>query len=274
MLQISRSDVADSPFPHVVKQGILPEGLFERLHADFPNDGLFREQGESSTAGSRVGKGTGFDIYRGDTAYDRLVASSDAWKELDAFINSPAFVEKYMEVFGPDLIKLGSTVEVDPSEYDRDLVEGREALTEHKTIKERVGELFHKLKAKTPSKVRLFTRLDIERGTVGYDKPPHCDRANRLCSLIIYFTDLEAEGIEGGELNIYKLKEERAPSDHARHPKADEVDIVATLSPKKNLGVFFPCSNNSYHGVNAIRTPGRSRDFLYINISTDSNACW
>ena len=92
--------------------------------------------------------------------------------------------------------------------------------------------------------------------------------------LIVYFTDLEAEGIEGGELNIYSLKEAKEPSKHVRHPRPEDVDVVATLSPKENLGVFFPCSNNSYHGVNALKSQDSARDFLYINISTDSNTAW
>lgn len=59
-----------------------------------------------------------------------------------------------------------------------------------------------------------------------------------------------------------------------RHPRAEDVDVVATLSPKENLGVFFPCSNNSYHGVNALKSQSAARDFLYINISTDSDTAW
>lgn len=278
MLNLSKSDVSSTPFPHAVKRGILPPELFSALKADFPRADVFAEQhAESGGLGSRTGKDTGFDIYRGDDSYDRLIAQSPAWAEFDAWINSPAFVEKFLELFGDHLDALGCSVEVDPAAYDRGLVEGREVLTDGQTLSEKAKDMlkgiFGSAKGgKQP--VRLFSRLDIERSIGGYFKPPHCDRKNRLCSLIVYFTDLEAEGIEGGELNIYALKEQREPAKHVRHPRPEDVDVVATLSPKENLGVFFPCSNNSHHGVNALKSQSAARDFLYINISTDSDTAW
>ena len=275
MLQVSRADVVDSPFPHVMKDGILPAELFARLRADFPTARDFEDQySDTGAAGSRTGKGTGFDIYRGDDEYDRLVARSPAWKEFDGYINSPAFVETFKEVFGPDLDALGCTITVESGAYDRGNVEGRDVLTPSPTMGQRLRGLLPKKRTDARPVAPLFTRLDIEKSTVGYAKVPHCDRANRLCSLIVYFTDLEAEGVEGGELNIYRHKQKTVPAEHERHPQPQDVEVVASVKPRPNLGVFFPCSSNSYHGVNAITTPGKERDFLYINISADQRDCW
>lgn len=275
MLQVTRSDVTARPYPHVVKQGILPDELFARLRRDFPTETLFESQHDvSGSVGSRVGKGTGFDIYRGDQTYDALIAQSDAWREFDEYINSPAFVAKFNEVFGQDLDALGCSISVDPGAYERDDVEPRSVLTARDTIGDKVRHALHKLGGKSNASTPLFTRLDIEKSMGGYAKPPHCDRKNRLCSLIVYFTDMEQEGIEGGELNIYAHKTKTDPASHERHPKEADLDLVATLTPRQNLGVFFPCSNNSYHGVNAVRTKGKARDFLYINISSATPSCW
>ncbi len=275
MLNITRDDVVTRPFPHVVKDGILPADLFEKLKADFPRSDIFVEQfAETGSTGSRVGAGTGFDIYRGDASYDRLIASSSAWSEFDAYINSVQFVEKFLDVFGPDLEILGFSAQIDSSAYDRNLIEGREVLTQKKSVTDTVRKIGHRFFGQPNTPPPLFSRLDIEKSVGGYAKPPHCDRENRLCSLIIYFTDMEREEIDGGELNIYAHKESKLPSAHERHPKPASVEVVATLKPRENLGVFFPCSNNSYHGVNAIRTEGKSRNFLYINISTTSPSCW
>lgn len=275
MLQIDRSDVSAAPFPHVVKQGILPADLFAELKADFPTAALFHDQFDATGAvGSRVGAGTGFDIYRGDAAYDRLVAQSPAWAKFDAYINSPAFVETFLDVFGDDLDALGCSILVDPRAYDRDEVEPRETLKPNKTLREKVRAFIPRRASGRTETPELFTRLDIEKSLVGYHKPPHCDRENRLCSLIVYFTDLEAQGVKGGDLNIYAHRTKKAPKEHERHPQPANVDVVATLAPKENLGVFFPCSNNSYHGVNAVETQGVARDFLYINISAVAPTCW
>lgn len=275
VLQIDRSDVVATPFPHVAKMDFLPPDLFARLSADFPTSASFEDQfSQTGATGSRVGAGTGFDIYRGDLAYDRLVAGSAAWAELDAYINSAAFVTTFLDVFGEDLAGLGCSITVDPAAYRRDMVESRSTLTARQTIGERLGRIVDGLGRNRNRIPTLFTRLDVEKSFAGYAKPPHCDRSNRLCSLILYFSDLEAEGIEGGELNIYAHKSDKSPAEHERHPKPALVDVVATLKPKPNLGVFFPCSNNSYHGVNAVETAGKARNFLYINISTDGRTCW
>lgn len=274
MLNIARGDVTISPFPHVVKQEIIDSALFDHLRVDFPDDAFFADQNDRTGAvGSRVGKGTGFDIYRGDKAYDQLITRSEAWREFDTFINSRRFVELFLDLFGPDLPALGCKADVDPCQYDRSTVEPREVLRAKPTFLDRVRQVLPRT-SRPVGKPGLFTRLDIERSKSGYSKPPHCDRANRLASLIIYFTDMEAEGIEGGELNLYRHKRKLEPNQHERHPRPEDVDIVATLRPTANLGVFFPCSNNSYHGVNATRTiEGTARDFLYINISAVTD-CW
>lgn len=286
MLQVSRADVVQEPFPHVCKDEIIPGPLFARLKADFPNEDLFRDETErTGGVGSRVGASAGFDIYRGDRSYDELIARSQAWAVFDSYINSPSFVEKFLEVFGPDLDPLGCNVDVTPGAYQRELVEGRDALVHVKPgLSERIwaklGAIVGAAESSVtavdivPRDVPLLSRLDIERSTGGYAKPPHTDHSNRLCSLILYFTDMDRAGIEGGELNIYAHKEKKAPSDHERSPRPSAVTVVDSLKPRENLGVFFPCSNNSYHGVNAIRSARQPRDFLYINLSAHGGRCW
>lgn len=273
MLQASRSDVRKSPFPHVLKEGMLPAELYAALRADFPAASAFDRQVQASgNIGSRVGNG--FDIYRGDPEYSDLIVRSEAWKSFDSYINSPQFVQTFLDLFGADLDELGCAIDVRPDMYRRDHIEPRSALTQHKGMRERFGEWKQRLTGAGTGAAELFTRLDIEKSVSGYAKPPHCDRPNRLCSLIIYFVDADRVGLEGGELNIYAHKKPKSPIEHERHPKAADVEVVATVKPRENLGVFFPCSNNSYHGVNAIRSVGVERDFLYINISTVSASCW
>ena len=122
--------------------------------------------------------------------------------------------------------------------------------------------------------VSLFTRLDIHRSVGGYAKPPHCDRPNRLCSLIVYFTDAQASGLEGGDLLVFKHTQAKPVSAYERHPRPEAVTQIASLRPAPNLGVFFPCQNNSYHGVTEVKSRGIERDFLYINISGRSRSLW
>ena len=92
MLTISRADVVADPFPHVIKQDILPPAFFEALKADFPRTEAFEEQRQvNGASGSRTG--TGFDFYRGDGSYSELTGRSEAWGEFDAYVNSERFAD-------------------------------------------------------------------------------------------------------------------------------------------------------------------------------------
>lgn len=275
MLTISRADVVSDPFPHVVKQDILPTDLFAGLRADFPQAETFAEQKRiNGTSGSRTGNG--FDVYRGDPLYSDLAANSPAWREFDSFINSEAFADTFRDVFADHIDHIGLRVDLAKSRVQPDYFEPRHSLTETatpadkiKTIGLNVIDLFQK-----PQPVQLFTRLDIHKSVGGYAKPPHCDRPNRLCSLIVYFSDAEETGLEGGDLLVFKHKTNKSIKEYERHPVASNVTEVARLRPKPNLGVFFPCQNNSYHGVTAVTSQGVARDFLYINISGRTASLW
>jgi hypothetical protein len=275
MLQISKADVAADPFPHVIKQDILPAKVFDALRADFPGAEVFADQQSAHGAvGSRTG--TGFDLYRGDSAYEALLARSDAWRGFDAYINSERFADTFREVFADYIDEIGLRIDIANSHVDPSYVEPREVMTETATLGDRIAEVGLKVLDRfQPIKpVPLFTRLDIHRSLGGYAKPPHCDRGNRLASLIIYFMDADKAGLEGGELLIFKHKQQKAARDYERYPHAENVTQVAKLKPKANLGVFFPCQNNSYHGVTPVTSQGVSRDFLYINISGRSRSLW
>ena len=275
MLQITSSDVVAAPYPHVVKDGILPADLYKALRADFPDAGVFKGQSSShGQAGSRTG--SGFDVYRGDEAFTALTERSAAWREFAGYINSEAFADTFRGVFADHLDDIGLRVDIRNSHVNPQYAEPREVLTETATFGDKVGaamaHLTDPLLGVRP--VELFTRLDIHKSMGGYLKTAHCDRPNRLCSLIVYFTDAEKVGLEGGDLLLFEPKEPRPVRKYDRHPSPSSVNQIAQLRPRENLGVFFPCQNNSYHGVTPVVGNSVARDFLYINISGRSASLW
>jgi len=274
MLNVSPEDVKTDPFPHVISEQILDPDFYAELRRDYPTAAIFEDQKkDTGLSGSRTGQG--FDIYRGDATYDRLIKDSKAWAEFDGWINSTAFVEKFLELFGPHLENVGCRAEIQPEKYDRTLIEGREGMTVRPTLKERFGSLTKSFRPKNSlGAVNLFTRLDVHKALKGYNKEVHCDRANRLASFVMYFVDAKNEGIEGGQLTIHSHVDDKAPSAHERHPRPEKAPAVATLTPKENMGVLFPCSNNFYHGVTAMESNGKERDYLYINISGKQDTIW
>ena len=275
MLTVSKADVVAEPFPHVAKEGILPVEVFDALRADFPDQGIFEGQRDThGKTGSRTG--SGFDLYRGDDAYRRLVSQSEAWREFDAYINSERFTDTFRDVFADHLDSMGLRIDLAGSRVEGAYHEPRELLNETATAGDRLMSAGLKVldRFRDSGPVPLFTRLDIHRSFGGYQKPPHCDRPNRLCSLIIYFTDADAAGLEGGELLLFKHRQDKPVNQYERHPSGDNVTEIARLKTKPNLGVFFPCQNNSYHGVTEVLSNSVARDFLYINISGRSRSLW
>lgn len=275
MLNITRADVVAEPYPHVVKQGILPDELFQRLRADFPTAQIFEgSRSEHGKAGSRTG--SGFDIYRGDPQFDALTSRSPAWAEFAGFINSEAFLDTFRDVFADYLDGIGLSVDVRASHVQPGYFEPRNQLTETATPMDKAAGVAKKFMApfRRVAPAPMFTRLDIHKSLGGYRKPAHCDRPNRLCSLIVYFTDAEATGLAGGELLMFRHKQAKPIGEYERHPREADVEQIAILRTKPNLGVFFPCQNNSYHGVTPITSQGVERDFLYINISGRVRHLW
>ena len=89
MLNVKPEDVSTDPFPHVVSEQLLDPAFYAELRKDYPTAEIFEDQkADTGLTGSRTNQG--FDIYRGDMTYDRLVQSSKAWAEFDGWINSPA----------------------------------------------------------------------------------------------------------------------------------------------------------------------------------------
>jgi hypothetical protein len=275
MLEITSADVVAEPFPHVIKDGILPAAIYKALRADFPDTGVFKGQSSShGPGGSRTG--SGFDVYRGDQAFTELTARSGAWREFSDYVNSEAFADTFREVFAAHLDDIGLRVDVRASHVNPAFCEPREVLTETATLGDRLAAAVNVVTDpfRGVKPVELFTRLDIHKSLGGYAKTAHCDRPNRLCSLIVYFTDAAAKGLEGGDLLIFEPKERRPVRQYDRHPSPKAVNEIAKLRPRENLGVFFPCQNNSYHGVTPVLSSGVERDFLYINISARTRSLW
>jgi hypothetical protein len=275
LLPITSTTLREDPFPHLLLEEALPEDLFRELKANYPTDSDFVAQRErTGLRGSRTGNG--FDIYRGDRGYDDLLARSPAWRKFDAYISSTEFVDAFLEKFSPKLESLGCLIDPQTVRHSPEFVEPRSTLTTRKTIREIVAESSFRLRNTflAPKPHELFTRLDIHCATERYEKPVHCDRPNRLCSLILYFSDAEEIGLEGGELTLHRHKDTREITRYERYPKASNVELAGTIVPRENLGVLFACCNNSYHAVNEVRRALKGRQYLYITVSTQAPTAW
>ncbi len=265
ILNVSPEDVISQPFPHILKDNFVEPRLYRRLKAEFPPDEVFAR---NTSLGGRTGR----DLYRGDALYDELLRTSPAWREFYEYINSPAYMDLMLDLFGRYIDVFGCKVQSNNASFV-DYIEPREVLAD----KSRLGRALESvtdLVARTKHKDELFVRLDLAQGGVGYGKPVHCDRPSRLTSMIVYFCDAQEIGMEGGELLLHEHIEKRSYTKYERHPKPELTRVIGRVMPKDNRGVFFLCSNNSYHSATAVKSQESFRNFIYVSISSLSPSIW
>jgi hypothetical protein len=272
ILLVTPEDVVESPFPHVFKEPFVRPDLFARLKAEFPKDDYFDR---NTSIGGRAGR----DLYPGDDLYAELLSVSPAWRELAGFVDSQDFIDLTLELFGAYLEKNGCLAEADKIYY-KQWVERREVLAAKSTKLDRVSA---KLKSAVGISTRLdddfdpnevFVRMDIAQGAPGYEKPVHCDRPNRLTSMLIYFCNKQDIGMEGGDFRVHKHKTEKHIDKYERYPKPNATDIIASFEPRENFGGMFIGCNNSYHSATAVTKSDRYRDFLYSSVASRSKTLW
>jgi len=261
MFQLSPTDVISRPFPHVIKQDILEPNCYRQLKAEFPADDLFDNRGK------RIGARTGRDLYRGDSGFEEFIEQSPAWQKLYTCMNSQAFLKFTMDMFGPYLHEFQCRVSAEKAQIVSH-TESRFSVWS----RARKARSFAAGTKQDPNK--LFVRFDIEQSDTGYAKPVHCDNHSRLVSFLVYFCDADEIGLEGGDLRIHAHAENKRYSDYERHPKESDTKVIQTLRPRDNLGVFFLCSNNSYHSVTAVTRSRDYRRFIYTNLSSTAESIW
>ncbi len=264
MIQATSDEVVAEPFPHVIRQPFLDPEFYARLRADFPADHLFDRE-------VNVGGRSGRDIYRGDLQMDELLTNSEAWRAFHDFINSEAYLHKTIELFGKYFEKFDCLVPAGNARFT-EFTEQREDLVTKSRVSATFSALRDKLRHVDPAD--LYSRFDIHQGALSYGKPIHCDRTNRLVSMIVYFCDADEIECDGGDLGIYAHKQKKSYRQYERHPREEHTTRVASVRPKENLGAFFLCSNNSYHSVDAIKSQSGFRDFIYVNLSSRAKTIW
>ena len=272
ILMVTPEDVVESPFPHVFKEPFVRPDLFARLKAEFPKDDYFDR---NTSVGGRAGR----DLYPGDDLYTELLSVSPAWRELADFVDSQDYIDLTLDLFGAYLEKNGCLAEADKIHYSQ-WVEGRELLAGKST---KLGRASEKLKSALGMSAgsnddfdqnEVFVRMDIAQGAPGYEKPVHCDRANRLTSMLIYFCNKQDIGMEGGDFRVHEHKTKKHIDKYERHPKSADTDIVASFEPRENFGGMFIGCNNSYHSATAVTKSDRYRDFVYSSVASRSMNLW
>jgi len=224
-----------SPNPHILLTELIPPDLYRR--ARFPEIGV-RGMGRS-----------GRDLFVGEPGFEQAVGSP-GFRELYALLTSAGFVAWVLSLFEQDLIRLQCRARA----RDARLVpylETREALEQHPDVLDEQAD---------PNEV--FTRFDFTIGGDHYTPYVHLDSIRRIVGGVLFFSDADAEEIDGGEFTLYRdllFRDDRRP----HWPHASKKFPV-----KGNTGVLFLNSNRGFHGPSEMRSIRGSRRWIYYSISS------
>lgn len=222
------------PLPHLVVEEIAEPAAYADL--TFPD--------------SLVEPGSPWGITSSDPAYEDVLADP-GWRALHDELRGGQFVRTVLDAFADDMRREGCLVDPDRACLTG-FVESREE-KEARTLTEDDDV--------DPNEV--FTRLDFQsKAEGGYREFVHLDWARRIVGGILYFSDAEEEGLEGGELALFRDRDFR--DDRWCH----DPEQIASFTPRHNTGVIFLNSNRGFHGPRAIRSLRGRRRWLYFTISS------
>jgi hypothetical protein len=221
-----------APHPHLVIDEILPPTAYQALR--FPDE--------------LVQPGAHWGITSSDPNYAQVLRDP-AWRALHDELRGETFVRRVLHAFAGDMRAAGCLVDAERARLSG-FVESRE-------------EKELRLLANAGDPQEIFTRLDFQsKGMGAYREFVHLDWARRLVGGIFFFSDAEEEGLQGGELALYRDRGFR--NDRWCH----DPELTALFPPKKNTGVVFLNSNAGFHGPRAITALRGRRRWLYWTISS------
>jgi hypothetical protein len=221
-----------TPHPHLIVDEIVDPAIYARLR--FPD--------------ALVAQGAAWGITATDDHYARVL-EDPAWRELYDELRGESCVYDILASFADDMRRENCLVDPGNARIIP-FVESREE--KEKAVLSRDLD---------PNE--LFTRVDFQsKGEGGYREFVHLDWARRVTGGILFFSDADAEGLEGGELALYRDRGFR--NDRWCH----DPELVATFPPKANSGVIFLNWNGAFHGPRAITKLRGRRRWLYHTISS------
>ena len=221
-----------APQPYLVVDEIVPSDVYASLV--FPDD--------------RIADGDAWGVTPTDPDYADVLRDA-GWRAIHDELRSEAFVAGVLNAFAADM------------ERERCLVAAHLArLVSFEESREE--KAMASLDADADPN-EIFTRVDFQsKKAGGYRDFVHLDWPRRITGGILFFSDADEEGLEGGELAFYRDRDFR--NDRWCH----DPELVAQFRPRANSGVIFLNSNSAFHGPRAItRLRGRRR-WLYYAISS------
>ena len=220
------------PFPAYYSSNVFEKKFYDNLCNEFPKIG-------KNTLANVTFQGNRHRLQKGSKEYENFINNNLTWNSLNNYLLSSNF-----EIFVNSIFKKNTIREIN---------------------KNNIRTFNIKNKIKTWIKYSKSLSLDISNAGLNYVNAPHYDRLHRKFVILLFFSDHNEEGMEGGSFKFHKLKNRKYQND--RFIDINNCEEIASFKPKHNSGIIFMNSVNSIHSVDFIKKINGIRKFAYIAIN-------
>jgi len=236
---IKKSEVKDQPFPYLYYQNAIEDDLCKRLIKEFPLMKVIA-QGEFLEDNKR------FSLPASKVLISKGV--SPLWKDFIKAHTTTEFWHQLVDLFEDQILSIYPNFNID-----------------FKPLKAlRIGVR----NVNTFEEVDILLDAQICINTPVLEKPSsvkitHIDNANKLFAGLLYLRSPNDDS-EGGDLEIYKYKDDKFKFHGPRLIKDKYVEMVETVPYKQNSLILFINSLKSLHGVTNRQVTDQPRYFLNL----------
>lgn len=234
MIDFSKGEVYEYPYPYIVVENCFDEKTLNNLINEFPD-----VSAEGAVMGGRKKMNVASHNTQRTPKFEPWIQQSPTWEKFYQWMLDDATFKSRMEYYKDHLAYWDSNITEDSSLYTDCLL-----------------------------------HMDWSSATDGYVREIHRDTDKRIWNFLIFFNDKDWEG---GDFNIHSsdnLKDWEGGDDGTLPSSASPNGILSsylplyqTIEAKKNLGLFFLSTPDSYHSVSQQFNTKSSRKFIYGSYS-------
>lgn len=235
---VTKSQIIEKPFPHLVLQNALPEELYKQLALSYPSLEIITKI-KTPESNKRFNLSTSH-------ALNSLTISS-LWGDFLKTHTSQDFFNKFLDLFKEHILKTYPHFENKVGKLDKLTtgIRGINTFSHGKVL----------LDAQFAINTPVFGTPTSIRGT-------HLDRPNKLFTGLYYFRHPE-DSSKGGDLEICRLKKQDLIL-REKEMDSQYFEVIKTIKYQPNTLVLFLNTINSFHAVTVREVTTFPR--LFINL--------
>lgn len=223
------ADIRQEPFPFLIAENALDPDYYAELEAAYP--ALEHVAGSGPLANNKLYSRSAPDVLADETL-------PEVWRDFFAYHSSQAFLRECLDFWAEPIAR----------EYPD--IERRFG----KPLSQLTGGVRQGGREKTPENLQADVMMDCQFcmnspvTEVSSVRVPHVDNPSKLFAGILYFRRSDDDS-EGGNLNLYRLTDERYFHDRKLNVPEQFIEAVDQVPYRPNTIILWLNTPRSLHGV-------------------------